>query len=357
MAACSNCGSPNAADARFCTGCGRPLTPPTVAPAPAPTAAGAICPTCGISLPPGVKFCAKCGGTVPMKTPAAPPPGPPRPMAPPPAPPPPAAPAPPAPVPESKPAAGGSGTAPGPPPFAFPSGPAPAVPPPYKPPMAGAAPPVPPPYGRPGAGPAAFPPAKKKSGLGIVLLIAGLVVVLGGGGYFGYTRWRAARKAAQDAAIAQTAPPATAPPLTPLPTPIPSPETTPEVTPPQPPTPTPPAPTPLPTPPANSPVQPGSPGAGATLPEGPVSAHPAVVKKVKPVYPKLARDSHLGGVVRVQVIITADGHVREATLVSGNAVLGQAAVDAVKKWVYEPTLVNGRPVEATTVVQFRFNPD
>jgi len=93
------------------------------------------------------------------------------------------------------------------------------------------------------------------------------------------------------------------------------------------------------------------------VPEAPVQAHPAAVKKVKPVYPKLARDNHMGGVVRVQIIIAADGHVRDATLVSGNAVLGQAAVDAVKKWVYEPTLVNGRPVEATTVVQFRFDPD
>ena len=84
---------------------------------------------------------------------------------------------------------------------------------------------------------------------------------------------------------------------------------------------------------------------------------PDIIRKVTPQYPQLARQSHITGTVKVQVTIAVDGHVRDATVVSGNEILAPAAVEAVKQWLYTPIVRNGRPVEATTVVQFDFRWD
>lgn len=338
MAACSNCGSQNAPEARFCTGCGTPLTKPAVAPVASPEN-GSRCPTCGIILPPGARFCAKCGGTVLMKTPpAAPPPAPSPNLFPPAGPPPTVA----APV-----------AAPPPPPG--PTRPAAPVPPPYRPPTPPTAASV----------PAARPPAAPKSGIGIVLLVLGLVVVLVAGGYFGLMKWQAARKTAREAATAQLAPPVSAPPATAPPAVTPPPEVTPS---PEPITPIPtpekkaderaPTPTPAPLPPA--PISPSqtSPDGTAGTAVGPVAiAHPTVLKKVTPLYPLVARQSRIAGTVKIQVIIGADGRVRDAKAISGNEILAESAVTAVKQWLYAPVLMNGRAIEASTVVQFDFKLD
>src|SRR5579872_2984169 len=73
MAGCSNCGTQNAPEARFCTGCGSPLATPAPPPPPPAVPESSSCPKCGMILPAGVKFCAKCGGTVVMKVPVIPP--------------------------------------------------------------------------------------------------------------------------------------------------------------------------------------------------------------------------------------------------------------------------------------------
>jgi len=72
--------------------------------------------------------------------------------------------------------------------------------------------------------------------------------------------------------------------------------------------------------------------------------------KVAPIYPDLARHMNLGGVVRVQVTVATDGSVRNAKLVGGHPVLGNAALDAVKKWRFESG------PESTGIVEFRFGP-
>ena len=62
-----------------------------------------------------------------------------------------------------------------------------------------------------------------------------------------------------------------------------------------------------------------------------------MVSRVAPVYPALARKLNLHGLVKLEVIIAADGSVKSAEVTGGNPVLAQAAVDAVRKWRYEAT--------------------
>jgi TonB family protein len=73
--------------------------------------------------------------------------------------------------------------------------------------------------------------------------------------------------------------------------------------------------------------------------------------KVEPVYPELARKMNITGVVKVQVTVTATGTVKEAKVVGGHPLLANAALDAVKKWRFEPG-----PAESSGVVDFKFEP-
>jgi protein TonB len=75
---------------------------------------------------------------------------------------------------------------------------------------------------------------------------------------------------------------------------------------------------------------------------------------VEPEYPSLAKANHIQGVVRLTLILYNDGRVMHVFLVSGHPLLDQAAEDAVKQWMYSPTLVNGTPVEVVTEVEVEF---
>jgi protein TonB len=79
-----------------------------------------------------------------------------------------------------------------------------------------------------------------------------------------------------------------------------------------------------------------------------------LTKKVPPEYPAEARHDHIEGDVVLKAIIGTDGLVTDLTLESGPPVLGQAAMDAVKKWKYKPYLLNGQPVEIETQVVVNF---
>jgi protein TonB len=79
-----------------------------------------------------------------------------------------------------------------------------------------------------------------------------------------------------------------------------------------------------------------------------------IIQKLTPVYPAEAKANRVQGTVRFTVIIGKDGTVKSLTLVSGDPVLAQAAKDAVQKWVYKPTLLNGDPVEVMTQVDVNF---
>lgn len=77
--------------------------------------------------------------------------------------------------------------------------------------------------------------------------------------------------------------------------------------------------------------------------------------KVDPVYPDLARQAHISGTIELAALIGTDGHVQQLTVVSGHPLLRQAALDAVKQWVYSPTLLNGQPVNVSTTIDIIFS--
>src|SRR5579885_2066519 len=68
----------------------------------------------------------------------------------------------------------------------------------------------------------------------------------------------------------------------------------------------------------------------------------AVVKKVPPDYPAIARQMKVAGKVEVDVVIDAEGNVEDVKVLSGNALLTNAAVSAVKKWKFSPFTQDGK---------------
>jgi TonB family protein len=87
---------------------------------------------------------------------------------------------------------------------------------------------------------------------------------------------------------------------------------------------------------------------------GILSNGPKLVLQQRPVYPAAARQAGVSGLVRLKAVIGKDGKVRDLAVVSGPAELAAAAMEAVSKWVYQPTLVNGEPVEVTNMVDISF---
>jgi protein TonB len=79
-----------------------------------------------------------------------------------------------------------------------------------------------------------------------------------------------------------------------------------------------------------------------------------LIRKVTPVYPPLAKQARIQGTVRFTAIIGKDGTIQNLQLVTGHPLLVQAAQDAVKQWVYKPTLLNGEPVEVVTQIDVNF---
>jgi TonB family protein len=83
----------------------------------------------------------------------------------------------------------------------------------------------------------------------------------------------------------------------------------------------------------------------------------SIVRQDRPHYPEEARKAHIQGNVILHAIIGTDGAIKNLELVSGDPLLAKAAVEAVKKWRYRPTLLNGKPIEVDTTVTitFQFN--
>jgi len=94
--------------------------------------------------------------------------------------------------------------------------------------------------------------------------------------------------------------------------------------------------------------------ASARLPRcGSLSAG-KLIERVHVDYAPLARNSKLQGTVRLHVVLGTDGKVLQIQVVSGHPTLAQAAIDAVKKFRYKPTLLNGQPLEVDTEVDVTF---
>jgi protein TonB len=84
---------------------------------------------------------------------------------------------------------------------------------------------------------------------------------------------------------------------------------------------------------------------------------PKKLKNVPPVYPEEAKRARVQGVVILECTISPEGNVADVRVLRGIPLLDQAAVDAVKQWVYTPTLLAGKPVPVimTVTVNFRLS--
>lgn len=76
-----------------------------------------------------------------------------------------------------------------------------------------------------------------------------------------------------------------------------------------------------------------------------------VKSQVKPAYPELARQMHIAGKVKVEIVITPAGSVKSTKVLGGHPLLASAAEDAAKKWKFEPAAT-----ETTETLVFEFNP-
>jgi protein TonB len=79
-----------------------------------------------------------------------------------------------------------------------------------------------------------------------------------------------------------------------------------------------------------------------------------LVRQPRPNYPPLAKQARISGVVKLSAVIGKDGTIRELQTISGHPLLVPAALEAVKQWVYQPTLLNGEPVEVQTQIDVNF---
>jgi len=79
-----------------------------------------------------------------------------------------------------------------------------------------------------------------------------------------------------------------------------------------------------------------------------------LVSQVTPVYPPQAKQDRVQGTVQLQVVIDKEGHVAEVSVLAGPGALVASAVEAVKQWVYRPTLLNGDPVKVQTTVDVNY---
>jgi len=85
------------------------------------------------------------------------------------------------------------------------------------------------------------------------------------------------------------------------------------------------------------------------------TAESLVATRTQPVYPPIARAARVQGTVVLKGIIGKDGRVESLEVISGPAMLQQAALDAVMSWTYRPYLLNGSPAEFETTINVVFS--
>ena len=76
-----------------------------------------------------------------------------------------------------------------------------------------------------------------------------------------------------------------------------------------------------------------------------------IKSRVSPVYPEIAKKMGITGNVKLQLVVSANGEVKETKVLGGHPILVNAAVDAVKKWRFEAA-----STESTGTLEFRFDP-
>jgi periplasmic protein TonB len=98
------------------------------------------------------------------------------------------------------------------------------------------------------------------------------------------------------------------------------------------------------------------------LPDAPPAAvrvggnikEPKKLKEVRPAYPAIARQARVQGTVILECTISPQGRVTDVRVLRGIPLLDQSAIEAVKQWVYSPTLLNGVPVPVIMTVTVNF---
>jgi TonB family protein len=99
---------------------------------------------------------------------------------------------------------------------------------------------------------------------------------------------------------------------------------------------------------------------GDQLPEEREFVHyedpPIPVTQVRPIYPESAREAKIEGTVLLHVLVGVDGRVKNIRVTRSVTGLSEAAVDAVKKWVFKPAISNNKPVAVWVEIPFHFPP-
>lgn len=82
---------------------------------------------------------------------------------------------------------------------------------------------------------------------------------------------------------------------------------------------------------------------------------PRKLRDVRPVYPELALHAHIRGTVILECTIGTDGRISDVRVLKSVPLLDTAAVEAVRQWIYTPTLLNGAPVSVIMTVTVTFS--
>jgi TonB family protein len=111
-------------------------------------------------------------------------------------------------------------------------------------------------------------------------------------------------------------------------------------------------------------IQVTAPGAAAVVPDGAIAPNRIkvggnvqavkLIQQARPIYPPEAKAQRIQGTVKLSVVIAKDGTVKDILSASGDAMLVNSAIDAVRQWVYQPTLLNGQPVEVQTMIDVNY---
>jgi len=108
-------------------------------------------------------------------------------------------------------------------------------------------------------------------------------------------------------------------------------------------------------PPVEKAFAPAAPAAPEPKPARISQVSPGVLAfKVNPQYPPAARSARVQGSVVMHALIDTDGTIQQLRVISGNPLLVNAAMEAVKKWRYKPFVLDGRPVEVETNITVNF---
>src|SRR5262249_34902986 len=80
-----------------------------------------------------------------------------------------------------------------------------------------------------------------------------------------------------------------------------------------------------------------------------------VIKKVQPPYPPIAKAAKASGAVEVQILIGETGEVIDANVIAGHPLLRDAALQAARQWVFQPTELSGEAVKVQGILTFNFS--